>query len=103
MPRDRQIICDVFRRSVSNPLQSRSGTGTGAPAAGIFRRTEPRKRGCVLMTQPTPAAPSKPATPAAPSKPATRIRETSPGTTDPLSTDDGKISVAQGVVQKIAG
>ena len=55
------------------------------------------------MTQPTPAAPSKPATPAAPSKPATRIRESSPGTTDPLSTDDGKISVAQGVVQKIAG
>ena len=43
------------------------------------------------MTQPTPAAPSKPAA---------RIRETSPATTDPLSTDDGKISVAQGVVQK---
>ena len=55
------------------------------------------------MTQPTPAAPSKPATPAAPSKPAARIRETSPAATDPLSTDDGKISVAQGVVQKIAG
>ena len=46
------------------------------------------------MTQPTPAAPSKPAA---------RIRETSPAATDPLSTDDGKISVAQGVVQKIAG
>jgi uncharacterized alkaline shock family protein YloU len=55
------------------------------------------------MTQPPPAAPSKPATPAAPSKPATRIRETRPGTIDPLSTDEGKISVAQGVVQKIAG
>jgi uncharacterized alkaline shock family protein YloU len=55
------------------------------------------------MTQPTPAAPSKPATPAAPSKPAARIRETSPAATDSLSTDDGKISVAQGVVQKIAG
>ena len=55
------------------------------------------------MTQPTPAAPSKPATPAAPSKPAARIRESSPAATDPLSTDDGKISVAQGVVQKIAG
>lgn len=46
------------------------------------------------MTQPTPAAPSKQAA---------SIRETSPGTTDPLSTDDGKISVSQGVVQKIAG
>jgi uncharacterized alkaline shock family protein YloU len=46
------------------------------------------------MTQPSSAAPAKPAT---------RITGTSPATTDPMSTDDGKISVAQGVVQKIAG
>jgi len=39
---------------------------------------------------------------APPAKPATRISDTSP-VTDTLSTDDGKISVAQGVVQKIAG
>ena len=36
-------------------------------------------------------------------RPATRTSETSPATTDRLSTDEGKISVAQGVVQKIAG
>jgi uncharacterized alkaline shock family protein YloU len=36
-------------------------------------------------------------------KPATRISETSPDSPDRLSTDGGKISVAQGVVQKIAG
>jgi uncharacterized alkaline shock family protein YloU len=46
------------------------------------------------MTQPSSAAPAKPAT---------RISGTSPATTDSISTDDGKISVAQGVVQKIAG
>jgi uncharacterized alkaline shock family protein YloU len=46
------------------------------------------------MTQPSSAAPAKPAT---------RISDTSRATTDPMSTDDGKISVAQGVVQKIAG
>ncbi len=46
------------------------------------------------MTQ-TSAAPS--------AKPATRTSEPSPGTTERLSTDDGKISVAQSVVQKIAG
>ncbi len=46
------------------------------------------------MTQ-TSSAPS--------AKPATRISDTSPVSTDRLSTDDGKISVAQGVVQKIAG
>jgi uncharacterized alkaline shock family protein YloU len=41
--------------------------------------------------------------PAPPAKPDRRITDTSPATTDPMSTDDGKISVAQGVVQKIAG
>jgi uncharacterized alkaline shock family protein YloU len=46
------------------------------------------------MTQ-TSAAP--------PAKPATRTSELSPGTAERLSTDDGKISVAQSVVQKIAG
>jgi uncharacterized alkaline shock family protein YloU len=46
------------------------------------------------MTQPSSAAPAKSAT---------RISDTSPATTDPMSTDDGKVSVAQGVVQKIAG
>jgi uncharacterized alkaline shock family protein YloU len=64
------------------------------PAAGTFAVPEPRQRECFLMTQPSSAAPAKPAT---------RISDTSPATTDPMSTDDGKISVAQGVVQKIAG
>jgi uncharacterized alkaline shock family protein YloU len=45
------------------------------------------------MTQPT----------AAPPKPATRISDASPASAETMSTDDGKISVAQGVVQKIAG
>lgn len=49
------------------------------------------------MTQ-TSSAPS-----ARPARPASRISDTSPPATDPLSTDDGKISVAQSVVQKIAG
>lgn len=46
------------------------------------------------MTQPSSAAPAKPTT---------RINDTSPAATDTMSTEDGKISVAQGVVQKIAG
>jgi uncharacterized alkaline shock family protein YloU len=46
------------------------------------------------MTQPSSAASAKPAA---------KISGTSPATTDSISTDDGKISVAQGVVQKIAG
>ncbi len=46
------------------------------------------------MTQPSSAAPAKPVA---------EISGTSPATTDSISTDDGKISVAQGVVQKIAG
>jgi uncharacterized alkaline shock family protein YloU len=36
-------------------------------------------------------------------KPAARTSQLSPGTAERLSTDDGKISVAQSVVQKIAG
>jgi uncharacterized alkaline shock family protein YloU len=40
---------------------------------------------------------------AAPPKPATRISDNSPASAETMSTDDGKISVAQGVVQKIAG
>ena len=40
---------------------------------------------------------------APPAKPARRISDTTPAGTESISTDDGKISVAQGVVQKIAG
>jgi uncharacterized alkaline shock family protein YloU len=86
-------MCDVSSWSVSNsaePVSKRAGP----PAAGTFAVPEPRQRECFLMTQPSSAAPGKPAT---------RISDTSPATTDPMSTDDGKISVAQGVVQKIAG
>jgi uncharacterized alkaline shock family protein YloU len=86
-------MCDVSSWSVSNsaePVSKRAGP----PAAGTFAVPEPRQRECFLMTQPSSAAPAKPAT---------RISDTSPATTDPMSTDDGKISVAQGVVQKIAG
>ena len=39
----------------------------------------------------------------APAKPDRRISDTSPAATDPRSTDDGKITVADSVVQKIAG
>ena len=46
------------------------------------------------MTQ-TSSAPS--------AKPATRVSDTSPVPAERMATDDGKISVAQGVVQKIAG
>jgi hypothetical protein len=38
-----------------------------------------------------------------PAKPVSRISDTSPATAERMSTDDGKITVAQGVVQKIAG
>jgi uncharacterized alkaline shock family protein YloU len=48
------------------------------------------------MTQTSSAPSAKPAT-------TTRTSDTSAATTDRLSTDDGKITVAQGVVQKIAG
>jgi uncharacterized alkaline shock family protein YloU len=47
------------------------------------------------MTQTSSTAPA--------AKPAGRTSELSPGTAERLSTDDGKISVAQSVVQKIAG
>ncbi len=47
------------------------------------------------MTQTTSSAPS--------SRPAGKISEPDTGSTDRLSTDGGKITVAQGVVQKIAG
>jgi uncharacterized alkaline shock family protein YloU len=47
------------------------------------------------MTQTSSSAPS--------AKPAARTSDLSPSTAERLSTDDGKISVAQSVVQKIAG
>ena len=37
------------------------------------------------------------------SKPATRAADSSPATAERMTTDDGKITVAQSVVQKIAG
>ena len=37
------------------------------------------------------------------SKPTTRAADSSPATTERMTTDDGKITVAQSVVQKIAG
>jgi len=40
---------------------------------------------------------------APPAKPAARISDAGPVPAERMSTDDGKISVAQGVVQKIAG
>jgi uncharacterized alkaline shock family protein YloU len=36
-------------------------------------------------------------------RPASRVTDTTPGGAERMTTDDGKISVAQGVVQKIAG
>jgi uncharacterized alkaline shock family protein YloU len=46
---------------------------------------------------------SQPTTPGSEKSPATISESASPLPKDNLSTDDGKISVAQGVVQKIAG
>jgi uncharacterized alkaline shock family protein YloU len=40
---------------------------------------------------------------APPARPATRVTDAAPAGTERMTTDDGKISVAQGVVQKIAG
>ena len=85
-------MCDVSGRGVSNsaePVSNRAGSIRRPPSPFLSPDRE-----CFLMTQPSSAAPAKPAT---------RISGTSPATTDPMSTDDGKISVAQGVVQKIAG
>jgi uncharacterized alkaline shock family protein YloU len=74
-------------------VQSRPGPGRRLTAAGAFAARYASIERVLLMTQ-TSSAPS--------AKPATRI-DTSPVSGDRLSTDDGKISVAQGVVQKIAG
>jgi uncharacterized alkaline shock family protein YloU len=84
-------MCDVSGRGVSNsaePVSNRAGSIRRAPSPFLSPDRE-----CFLMTQPSSAAPAKPAT---------RISG-SPATTESISTDDGKISVAQGVVQKIAG
>ena len=40
---------------------------------------------------------------APPAKPASRMTDVTPAGTERMTTDDGKITVAQGVVQKIAG
>jgi len=48
------------------------------------------------MSQPTTSKPSE-------TTPSTTTTQTSPATRDRLATDDGQISVAEGVVQKIAG
>ncbi len=46
---------------------------------------------------------SQPATPTISETPATATTKASPATRDRLATDDGQITVAEGVVQKIAG
>jgi uncharacterized alkaline shock family protein YloU len=53
-----------------------------------------RQRENFLMTQ-TSSEPS--------ARPTSRVTDTTPTGTERMTTDDGKISVAQGVVQKIAG
>jgi uncharacterized alkaline shock family protein YloU len=68
-------------------LPGRRGRYLRAP----FALTE---RECFLMTETTSALSTKPAT---------TSTDASPATKDRLATGDGKISVAQGVVQKIAG
>src|ERR1700722_8040628 len=112
-------MCDVCGRPVSNSAErteeqvpARRGTGETGSGPTWHRRTcagSPRPSGrpplprvtfnaskeSTLMTQTSNSAP--------PAKPAARTSELSPGTAERLSTDDGKISVAQSVVQKIAG
>src|SRR5512135_2891245 len=92
-------MCDVSRGSVSNSAERTEEPvpGPTRPAGRRFKRFDLplQQRECTLMTQTSSSAPS--------AKPAARTSELSPGTAERLSTDDGKISVAQSVVQKIAG
>src|SRR5580700_5110078 len=87
------MMCDVPGRSVSNsaePVSNHAGSTRPVPSPFL----SPDRESASPMTQPNSAAPARPAT---------RISDTSPATAERLSTDDGKISVAQSVVQKIAG
>ena len=87
------MMCDVSGWSVSNRAE---------PVRRMCRLTRPvpkplitpRLRECFLMTQ-TSSAP--------PAKPAARPSDLNQAPAERMSTGDGKISVAQGVVQKIAG
>src|ERR1700733_6298355 len=102
-------MCDVSGRPVSNsaertevPVPTRRGRQSAASALRSSTLGPPTpgpstllQKECTLMTQTSSTAPT--------AKPAARTSELSPGTAERLSTDDGKISVAQSVVQKIAG
>ena len=87
-------MCDVSRGSVSNPVEPVDRPRPGRRWGAFLAASYTSDRESFLMTQPSTASSAKPAT---------RTSELSPGTAERLSTDDGKISVAQSVVQKIAG
>jgi uncharacterized alkaline shock family protein YloU len=86
-------MCDVFGGSVSNHAEAAEynrAARRGRNLAAFFAPTER----VLLMTQ-TNSAP--------PAKPATRVTDATTAGSERMTTDDGKITVAQGVVQKIAG
>ena len=86
-------MCDVSGWRVSNhaePTEYDRGRSTRL----LHATSRSRQRECFLMTQ-TSSAP--------PAKPASRTADVTPAGTERMTTDDGKITVAQGVVQKIAG
>jgi uncharacterized alkaline shock family protein YloU len=75
-------------------MQSRPNTTGPLDAARFPAASSSRQREYFLMTQ-TSSAPSGAS--------ASRVSDVTPGGVERMTTDDGKISVAQGVVQKIAG
>jgi uncharacterized alkaline shock family protein YloU len=94
VPWDREKMCDVSGWRVSNHAEP-SEYDRGRLARPRFLAASPsRQREFFLMTQ-TSSAP--------PAKPASRMTDATPAGTERMTTDDGKITVAQGVVQKIAG
>src|ERR1700727_681989 len=89
--RGRQSAASALRSSTLGPPTP------GPPTLGpsTLRPSTLLQKECILMTQTSSTAPT--------AKPAARTSELSPVAAERLSTDDGKISVAQSVVQKIAG
>jgi uncharacterized alkaline shock family protein YloU len=86
--------CATFPVDTCLTMQSHPNTTGPLDAARFLAASSSRQREYFLMTQ-TSSAPSATS--------GSRVSDTTPAGTERMTTDDGKISVAQGVVQKIAG
>jgi uncharacterized alkaline shock family protein YloU len=86
-------VCDDPAGEVSNLLTARGGEVDAASRMTVS--PNPQSKGARHMSQPTPTKTGE-------QTPATAT-STSPATQDRLATDTGQISIADSVVQKIAG